>query len=116
MFKKVSIKTLLNRKMYSKEEERKAIDNEKILRDSLELNDLENEVLRLSKGFNLVSFFHRDSDVETGVGVITPYQSLCVECQLAETDDHGYNFQVLYDTIYDSKVNVLPVEKYMDSW
>lgn len=116
MFKKISIKSLLNRKKYSKEEERKAIDNEKILGDSLELTDLEKEILRLNKSFNLVSFFHGDSEVETGVGVITPYQSLCVECKLAESDDHGYNFQVLYDTIYDNKVSVLPVDRFMGSW
>lgn len=116
MYKKRSIKSLLMKKLYSKEEERVAMDNEKILRESLELSDLEKEVLKLDRMFDLEKFLHGDSEVETGVCLITPFQSLCIESRLVESDNHGYNFQILYDAIYDGKVNILPIYSDIDSW
>ena len=107
MFQKMRRDDLISKVLKVKEEDRK-LGKENILVEMKNLNSLQKRVLELNQKFSFVDFLMGCSEVETAIGIITPQQSLFLECELVDNDQHAYNFQALYDAIYDSKPIILP--------
>ena len=110
MYQKIRRNDLIDQALKREIQEERKLPEETILLQTSYLNLLQQKILELNQGFDLVNFLMGDSDVETAIGIITPKQSLFLKCELVDTDHHGYNFQALYDAIYDFKITIIPIK------
>ena len=110
MYQKIRRNDLINQAIKREIHEERELPEETILLQTSHPNLLQQRILELNQSFELVGFLMGDSDVETAIGIITPKQYLFLECELVDTDYHGYNFQALYDAIYDSKITIIPIK------
>ncbi len=115
MFEKIKRNDLIDQAIKRGVQEERELPEETILLETSHPNLLQQRILELNQVFNLTDFLMGDSDIETAIGLITPSQALFLECKLVDTDNHAYNFQALYDAIYDSKITIIPI-KNIHTW
>lgn len=116
MYQKIKRNSLIERALKRETNDIRVLPREIILSEIESPNPLQKRVLELSENFDFVNFLLGMSDIETAIGVITPKQVLFLECRLVDVDAHAYNFQALYDAIYDYKINIIPVRREDEPW
>ena len=115
MFRMIRRNDLISRRLKTGERTINKAD-EVILSELEHPNPLQAEILFLNNFFSFYQFFSGVTERETAIGIITPKQALLIECKLTDVDSHGYNFQALYDGIYDSEVDIIPVRDNTTCW
>lgn len=116
MFRKITRISLIEKALSFGIGEGRSLGDEIVLKELEEPTDLQKRILELNENFEFNRFFSDLTDIETAIEVITPKQNLIIECELVDNDNHGCNCQALYDAIYDSKINILPVRNNTSTW
>ena len=80
MYQKIRRNDLINQAIKREIHEERKLPEETILLQTSHPNLLQQRILELNQGFDLVKFLMGDSDVETAIGIITPKQSLFYNC------------------------------------
>ncbi len=115
MFQRIRKNDLINQSVNERAKDGRNLCEENVLIEMNNPDSLQQRILELNQRFNLIDFLLGESEVETAIGVITPKQSLFLECELVDTDHHAYNFQALYNAIYDANSAILPY-KNKNTW
>lgn len=110
MYQKIKRNDLIERAWKEEKIGERILPKEQILSQITTPNSLQERILELNENFNLTNFLMGKTDIETAIGLITPNQILFVECELVDTDNHAYNFQVLYDAIYNPSKVIIPIK------
>lgn len=115
MFQRIRKNDLINQSVNERAKDGRNLGEENVLIEMNNPDSLQQRILELNQRFSLIDFLMGESEVETAIGVITPKQSLFLECELVDTDHHAYNFQALYNAIYDANSTILPY-KNKNTW
>lgn len=110
MYQKIKRNDLIERAWKEEKKGERILPKEQILSHITNPNSLQERILELNQSFNLTNFLMGKTNIETAIGLITKNQTLFLECDLVDTDNHAYNFQALYDSIYDSSTIIIPIK------
>lgn len=110
MYQKIKRNDLIERAWKEEKTAERTLPKERILSQIATPNSLQERILELNENFNLTNFLMGKTNIETAIGLITQNQAFFLECDLVDTDNHAYNFQVLYDAIYNPSKVIIPIK------